>query len=60
MWNAYIYALINQVFRITNNECLTLYHKAFRADYISRSSIPSRMPAFCHKSSNIDIVVKGW
>ena len=27
------YALINQLICITNNECLILYHKAFRADY---------------------------
>ena len=33
-----VYALKNQLICITNNECLTLHHKAFRADYNSRST----------------------
>jgi hypothetical protein len=33
-----IYALINQLICITNNECLILHHKTFRADYISHST----------------------
>ena len=37
MSNVY-YALINQLICITNNECLILHHKAFRADYNSRST----------------------
>ena len=32
------YALINQLICITYNECLILHHKAFRADYNSRST----------------------
>ena len=28
-----VYALINQMISITNNECLILHHKAFRTDY---------------------------
>ena len=28
-----VYALINQLICITNNECLILHHKAFRTDY---------------------------
>ena len=28
-----VYALKNQQICITNNECLILHHKAFRADY---------------------------
>ena len=33
-----VYALINQLICITNNECLILHHKAFRADYSSRNT----------------------
>ena len=33
-----VYALINQLICITNNECLILHHKAFRADHNSRST----------------------
>ena len=33
-----VYALINQLICITNNECVILHHKAFRADYNSRST----------------------
>ena len=33
-----VYALINQLICITNNECLILHPKAFRADYNSRST----------------------
>ena len=33
-----VYALINQLICITNNECLILHHKAFRMDYKSRST----------------------
>ena len=33
-----VYALIKQLICITNNECLILHYKAFRADYISRST----------------------
>ena len=33
-----VYALIKQLICITNNECLILHHKAFRADYNSRST----------------------
>ena len=32
------YALIKQLICITNNECLILHHKAFRADYSSRNT----------------------
>jgi hypothetical protein len=31
-----VYALINQLICITNNECLILHHKAFHTDFISR------------------------
>ena len=31
-------ALINQLIYNTNNKCLILHHKAFRADYILRST----------------------
>jgi succinylarginine dihydrolase len=31
-----VYALINQLICITNNECLILHHKAFHTDYILR------------------------
>ena len=33
-----VYALIKQLICITNNECLILHHKAFRADYNSRNT----------------------
>ena len=33
-----VYALINQMISITNNECLILHHKAFRTDYNSCST----------------------
>ena len=33
-----VYALINQLICITNNECFILYHKAFRAGYNSRNT----------------------
>ena len=33
-----VYALIKQLICITNNECLILHHKAFRADYSSRNT----------------------
>ena len=33
-----VYALINQLICITNNECLILHHKDFRADYNSLSN----------------------
>ena len=33
-----LYALINQLICITNNECLILHDKAFRADNNSRST----------------------
>ena len=33
-----LYASINQLICITNNECLILHHEAFRAAYNSRST----------------------
>ena len=33
-----VYASIKQLICITNNECLILHHKAFRADYSSRNT----------------------
>ena len=33
-----VYELINQLICITNNECVILHHKAFRADHNSRSA----------------------
>ena len=33
-----VYALVNQLICITNNECLILHHKAFCTDYNSRST----------------------
>ena len=40
-----VYALINQLICITNNECLLLHHKSFRADYNSRSTKIGAGPA---------------
>ena len=40
-----VYALINQLICITNNECLILDHKAYSADYNSRSRLKLAHPA---------------
>jgi hypothetical protein len=51
-----VYALINQLICITNNECLILHHKAFSADYISRST-KIHAPSTARISSTARILV---